>query len=119
MTRHAGTVEIVHTVTGPVAVQHGKDLGPVATVIGTGGALVYGRNPSSMLSGCLYSEDQPDSLRPRDPALLVDRNYLLYAAGLLAQVAPEAAFDIARGSLEPVSNKPEMEGENELRVTSG
>jgi len=119
VTRHAGTVEIVHTVNGPVAAQHGKDLSPVGTVIGTGGALVYGCNPSSILSGCLYSEDEPGSLRPRDPALLVDRNYVLYAAGLLAAAAPEAAFDFARGSLVPVSEKPAKEGENELRVTSG
>jgi hypothetical protein len=69
----------------------------VATVIGTGGPLVHGRNPSSILSGCLYSKDEPDSLRPRDPALLVDQNYVLYAAGLLAKAEPEAAFDFARG----------------------
>jgi uncharacterized protein (TIGR01319 family) len=119
VTRHAGTVEIVHTVNGPVAAQHGKDLCSVATVIGTGGPLVHGRNPSSILSGCLYSKDEPDSLRPRDPALLVDRNYVLYAAGLLAKAEPEAAFDIARGSLEPVSDKSAMEQESELRVTSG
>jgi uncharacterized protein (TIGR01319 family) len=119
VTRHAGTVEIVHTVNGPVAAQRGKDLSPVETVIGTGGALVYGRNPSSILSGSVFSEDEPDSLRPRDPALLVDRNYVLYAAGLLAEAEPEAAFDFARGSLEPVSDKPGKEEENELRVTSG
>jgi len=117
--RHAGTVEIVHTVNGPVAAQRGKDLSPVATVIGTGGALVYGRKPSSILSGCLYSEDEPNSLRPRDPALLVDANYMLYAAGLLAEAEPDAAFDFARLSLEPVSAMSEKEGENELRLTSG
>ncbi len=119
VTRHAGTVEIVHTVNGPVAAQRGKDLSPVATVIGTGGALVYGRNPSSILSGCLYNEDEPGSLRPRDPELLVDKNYLLYAAGLLAEAEPEAAFNFARASLEPVSQKSAKEGENEHRVISG
>jgi len=119
VTRHAGTVEIVHTLNGPVAAQRGKDLSPVATVIGTGGALVYGRNPSSILSGCVYCEDEPGSLRPRNPALLVDKNYLLYAAGLLAEVEPEAAFDFARASLEPVSDNDVKGGKNELRVTSG
>jgi uncharacterized protein (TIGR01319 family) len=119
VTRHAGTVEIVHTLNGPVAAQRGKDLSPVATVIGTGGALVYGRNPSSILSGCVYCEDEAGSLRPRNPALLVDKNYLLYAAGLLAEVEPEAAFDFARASLEPVSDNDVKGGKNELRVTSG
>lgn len=118
VTRHAGTVEIVHTVNGPVAAQLGKDLSPVATVIGTGGALVYGGNPSSILSGCLYSEDEPDSLRPRDAVLLVDKNYVLYAAGLLAEVEPEAAYDFARGSLEQAGKEQSEERANELRVTS-
>jgi hypothetical protein len=111
-------VEIVHTVNGPVAAQLGKDLSPVATVIGTGGALVYGGNPSSILSGCLYSEDEPDSLRPRDAVLLVDKNYVLYAAGLLAEVEPEAAYDFARGSLEQAGKEQSEERANELRVTS-
>ncbi len=119
VTRHAGTVKIVHTLNGPVPVQHGKDLSLVATVIGTGGALVYGRDPSLVLSGCRYSADEPDSLRPRDPALLVDENYLLYAAGLLAQAEPEAAFDLALASLVQVGEKPARKRENERHVTSG
>ena len=118
-TRHAGTVEIVHTVIGPIAAQRGKDLSPVATVIGTGGALVYGRNPSSILSASLYSDDEPSSLRPRDPTLLVDRQYVLYAAGLLAEAEPEAAFDFALASLEPAAQEQSKEGKHELRVTSG
>jgi uncharacterized protein (TIGR01319 family) len=119
VTRHAGTVEIVHTVNGPVAAQRGKDLSSVETVIGTGGALVYGRNPSSILSGSVFSEDEPDSLRPRDPALLVDRNYVLYAAGLLAEAEPETAFDFARSSLEQAGEEQLEEKANELCVTSG
>ena len=35
--RHAGTVSIVQTVTGPVSMQTGKDLSAVETLIGTGG----------------------------------------------------------------------------------
>ena len=37
VTRHAGTHETVYTATGPVTLQRGKDLGDVATIIGTGG----------------------------------------------------------------------------------
>ncbi len=103
VTRHAGTVKIVHTVNGPVATQHGKDLSLLTTVIGTGGALVYGCDPTSILSGCRFSEDEPDSLRPRDPSVLIDRSYILYATGLLAQVEPEAAFDFTLVSLEPAN----------------
>jgi uncharacterized protein (TIGR01319 family) len=119
VTRHAGTVEIIHTVNGPVAAQHGKDLSPVETVIGTGGALVYGRDPSSILSGSLYSEEESGSLRPRDAALLVDRDYVLFAAGLLAEAEPDAAFDFARASLQPAGHESAREDRHELRITSG
>ena len=99
--RHAGTVKIVHTVNGPVTVQQGKDLSGLSTVIGTGGALVYADDPSSILSACRFSDDELDSLRPRDPSLLLDASYLLYATGLMAQIDPEAAFDFTLASLKP------------------
>ena len=125
VSRHAGTVHIVQTVNGPVAAQRGKDLCPVETVIGTGGALVYGRNSSSILEASVYSDDEPGSLRPRAPRLLVDRHYVLYAAGLLAQAEPDAAFDFAVASLElaasepsSANSEPSSEGSHELRITS-
>ena len=122
VTRHAGTVEILHTVNGPVAAQRGKDLSEIATVIGTGGALVFGQSPSSLLEGSLYDEEEPGSLRPRDPALLIDSDYVLYAAGLLAQAEPDAAFDFASRSLAPAGRESAEEDRreegHELRVTS-
>jgi hypothetical protein len=44
----------------------------------------------------------PAQLRPRAPRLAIDGDYLLYAAGLLAQVDPGAAFDCARNHLRIV-----------------
>jgi hypothetical protein len=41
-------------------------------------------------------------LRPRAPRLALDADYLLYAAGLLAQVDPVAAFDCAQRHLRIV-----------------
>ena len=35
------------------------------------------------------------ALRPRAPRLLVDREYLLYACGLLGAVEPQAALELA------------------------
>ncbi len=117
--RHAGTVEIVHTVNGPVAAQRGKDLSAVETVIGTGGALVYGDKPSSILSGSLYSADEPGSLRPREASLLVDKDYVLYAAGLLAVAEPDIAFDIAHRALAPAGKESARKEKDELRLSSG
>lgn len=98
--RHAGTCETVYTSQGPVDMQRGKDLGAVKLVIGTGGALVHARDPVALLEGAVASADEPASLRPKSPRLAIDRHYVLYAAGLLAQVAPEAAFDIASANLQ-------------------
>ncbi len=98
--RHCGTVETVHTVHGPVTVQHGKDLGSVAAVIGTGGAVVASRDPAAVLRMALADPAAPLSLRPRAPQLWLDRHYLLYACGLLAEAEPEAAFELALNHLQ-------------------
>ena len=100
--RHAGTTKVVQTVQGPVTVQTGKDLSKVATVIGTGGPLAHGGAPASILEAALADPAEPFSLRPRAPRLLVDRGYLLYAAGLLATVAPRAAYDLGVSSLQSI-----------------
>jgi len=102
MKRHAGTVETVYTAQGPVQVQRGKDLSAVKHVIGTGGAIVHARDPASVLAAACADARDPQSLRPRAPRLCLDADYMLYAAGLLAQVDPAAAFDCARRGLRIV-----------------
>lgn len=103
--RHAGTSKTVQTVQGPVMVQTGKDLTGLATVIGTGGPLAHGATPVTVLEAARADPAQPFSLRPAAPRLLVDGDYMLYAAGLLAAVEPAAAFALALGSLQPVGTK--------------
>jgi len=99
--RHAGTLETVYTAAGAATVQHGKNLTGVATVIGTGGALAHARKPLSILASLTADPNDPLSLRPRAPRFLLDRDYLLYACGLLASVAPETAYDLALATLQP------------------
>lgn len=105
MTRHAGTRETVYTAQGPVQVQRGKDLTKVGLVIGTGGAIVHARDAAAILQVVLASASEPGSLRPRAPQLAVDAHYLLYAAGLLAQVEPVIAFDLAESHLQIVNRE--------------
>lgn len=100
--RHAGTVETVFTVTGPVTVQHGKDLGNIETVIGTGGALVHSPDPRSILEVVQADGENPFSLRPRHPKYYLDTQYVLYACGLLSQSEPDIALDLALGHLKPL-----------------
>lgn len=97
--RHAGSVETVYTAQGPVQMQRGKDLGDVRWLIGTGGAIVHARDPAAVLRVACADPAAPQQLRPRAPRLALDADYLLYAAGLLAQVNPQAAFDCARNHL--------------------
>lgn len=103
--RHAGTIETVFTATGPVTVQHGKDLSAVATVIGTGGPLVHSPDPRKILETALANPAEPFSLRPRRPRLLLDRDYMLYACGLLAAVDPDAALDLALKHVTPLNQE--------------
>jgi uncharacterized protein (TIGR01319 family) len=105
MQRHAGTIETVYTAQGPVQVQRGKDLAAVAWLIGTGGAIVHARDPAAILCVACAGAHDARSLRPRAPRLAVDGDYLLYAAGLLAQVDPVAAFDCVRNHLR-ILNEP-------------
>lgn len=103
--RHCGAVETVYTVTGPVTVQHGKDLSNVNAVIGTGGAVVGSRDPRAVLTMALADPAEPLSLRPKKPRLLLDRHYLLYACGLLGAVEPQVALELALSHLEPLDQE--------------
>lgn len=103
--RHCGTVETVHTVHGAVTVQHGKDLSGINAVIGTGGAIVASRDPRAVLEMALFDPREPLSLRPKVPRLLLDREYLLYACGLLAAAEPLAALELALKHLEPLAEE--------------
>jgi uncharacterized protein (TIGR01319 family) len=107
--RHCGTADTVYTVTGPVAVQHGKDLSEVSAVIGTGGALVHSPDPRSVLEMALADPAMPRSLRPKAPKLLLDRHYLLYACGLLGTVEPQAALELALANLDPMERSTSIE----------
>lgn len=96
MERHSGTLETSWTPMGAIYIQHGKDLTEVPYLIGTGGVIVAHPNPKEILQGALYKQDQPTVLRPKDPKLLLDKEYILAAVGLLAEVQPTAALRLAK-----------------------
>ncbi|MDE2208099.1 MAG: glutamate mutase L [Betaproteobacteria bacterium] len=101
MKRHCGSVETVYTAFGPATAQTGKDLSGVEVVVGTGGVIAHSRAPLELLETVVADPTEPESLRPRDPRFLVDREYLLYACGLLAGAEPEAALELALKYLKP------------------
>ncbi|HBI26175.1 MAG TPA: MutL protein, partial [Peptococcaceae bacterium] len=86
---------------GKFWVQRGKDLTKVDSLVGTGGALVYADDPESLLVDGLRLDD-PLSLTPRQPQLILDHEYLLYAIGLLAEGYPEVAEILIQETLMPL-----------------
>ncbi|MGH7661547.1 MAG: methylaspartate mutase accessory protein GlmL [Vulcanimicrobiaceae bacterium] len=107
--RHAGTIETVYTAIGPVQVQHGKDLTRIKTVVATGGAPIHLGERDALLSASKGDPKDPRSLRPREPQLYLDRDYLLFAVGLLAAVEPQAALALARRSITPADRVPQVQ----------
>lgn len=103
--RHCGALKTVYTPTGPVTVQHGKDLRRVEAVIGTGGVLAASPDARAILKRALADAREPLALKPVAPRLLLDREYLLYACGLLQSVEPQAALELALGHLIAVDQE--------------
>lgn len=96
MERHAGTLETAWTPMGAMYIQHGKDLTQVPYLVGTGGVIVNHPNPGEILQGALYKQEQPTVLRPQKPRMMLDKDYILAAVGLLAEVKPTAALKLAK-----------------------
>ena len=93
VTRHAGTVERIYSPTGFVDVLKGKDLRDIKTVVGVGGVLV-----NSAQAGAILGLEQ-EGLLPMAPRLMLDTNYIMAAAGLLADVRPDLAARLLTNSL--------------------
>ena len=91
--RHAGRSKVVVSPEGRVVERSGKDLREVDLMVGSGGVLRHG-GPDAVRRVLLPSTgDAFDGgwQLPRDPRVVVDRDYVLAAAGLLAEEHPVAA----------------------------
>lgn len=99
ITRHSGTMLLSRGAAGPpTLVREGPDLREVSKVLGTGGVFANREDGEWVLREAL-ARRAPRSLAPREPALAVDRNYVLAAAGLLATLDPDAALRLLRREL--------------------
>ena len=85
--------------------QYGKNLLDVKTVIGVGGIFRYGENPERVLPAAKFDMKHPESLRPLNPDYYIDKNYIVYAVGLLSQDHPDEALRIAKKYLVPVDKQ--------------
>jgi uncharacterized protein (TIGR01319 family) len=94
--RHCGKVKLVPGPLGEIVLQEGKDLSDIRCVVGTGGPIVFARDPKAVLKKILFRADAPHMLRPKEALLHIDSAYALYAMGLLSQQEPERALRIMK-----------------------
>lgn len=102
--RHAGIIETVYTPFGGTFIQTGKDLTGIRFVIGTGGPIIHSNNPKMVLEGMIFDNFNPSRLKPCNPVFLVDKQYIMYALGLLGEKYPEKAVRMMKryvGKLTP------------------
>jgi len=98
--RHAGRVEHSYN-KNCQNIQIGKDLSEVTKVIGTGGILVYNRDPLNIFKAIEKSESDTGALLPKRIESYLDTEYVLYSAGLLKEIDEDAAFEIMTNSIKP------------------
>ena len=92
--RHAGRQQVRFDDDGRVVERGGKDLRDVGALVGSGGVLRQngeGFASAVLARGCDVGGSR-GWLLPRRPRLLVDRDYVLAAAGLLVGEHPQAAW---------------------------
>jgi uncharacterized protein (TIGR01319 family) len=100
--RHVGTLSEHFLPMGFCHIQEGKDLTALPTLIGTGGAFRYLKERRQALSEALYRTEEPFLLRPRSPRMYVDRCYIMWAMGLVAELSPTWALKLMKDNLEEV-----------------
>jgi uncharacterized protein (TIGR01319 family) len=90
--RHAGRSKVVVSPEGRVVERTGKDLREVELLVGSGGVLRHGRaGVAERVFAGSVGEVEGGWQLPRRPEVVVDTDYVLAAAGLLAAHHPEAA----------------------------
>jgi uncharacterized protein (TIGR01319 family) len=89
-------------------VQRGKDLTGVKAVVGTGGPLAFSSDPWMILQGaCAGDRAKHNLLKPLSPTYFIDSRYILYAVGLISEVAPKEALVIAKKYVKPLASSKE------------
>jgi uncharacterized protein (TIGR01319 family) len=96
--RHAGRSRVVVSPEGRVVERTGQDLREVDLLVGSGGVLRHGRPgvAGRVLAGSIGADFEGGWQLPRRARLVVDTDYVLAAAGLLADRHPVAAYRLVR-----------------------
>jgi len=96
--RHVGKKKKILTYRGEREVIEGKDLTAVRWVIGTGGALARLGRGVEMLQEAFRKKPSDLLLPGGEINYLIDRDYIMAAAGLMGLISPEAALKMMGSS---------------------
>jgi uncharacterized protein (TIGR01319 family) len=97
--RHAGVVGKEYN-SGCHLIQRGKNLTELRLIVGTGGVIVNGDKATGILKNAVAAESESGRvLLPENLDVLVDRDYVLFAAGLLREHDEAASLAVAKKSL--------------------
>ncbi|MGE5486101.1 MAG: GlmL-related ornithine degradation protein [Ignavibacteriales bacterium] len=98
VSRHAGRIRHLYGPAGRTTVAEGKDLSRVKWIVGTGGALTRLQGGAAVLRE-LSGGGHRDALYPRSAEVLIDRDYIMAACGVLGMRFPQEAVALMRHSL--------------------
>jgi uncharacterized protein (TIGR01319 family) len=107
--RHVGRRERIVAREGQAWVHYGKDLRDTPIVMGTGGVFVHNPFAGYILSQPAPSDSAVQSLRPKNPKMFLDAEYVLYAVGLLAKDYPEIGLQLFKSCMKPILRHPAVE----------
>lgn len=92
LSRHAGVLQVEAKVGGIRVVPTGRDLRRASVIVATGGVFRHVDDAESVLADALEKATEKGALvPPPSTPVLVDRSYVLWAAGLLGASRPDAA----------------------------
>jgi len=96
--RHSGRQQVVFSPDGRLVERSGKDLREVDLLVGSGGVLRHNSDAAGRAVIAAGTGDRVAGgwLVPRAPRVVIDRDCVLAAAGLLANEHPRAAYALVR-----------------------
>lgn len=94
--RHAGVLSYQRQPTGGVLRATGRDLRAATCFIGTGGIFAHAAEGYRALRSALETARERGALVPKNPTVITDKRYLIWAIGLLESQRADAGLPLAR-----------------------
>mgnify|MGYP001940134376 CR=1 FL=1 len=98
--RHAGKFRYVYGPSGRQTLAEGKDLSTVKYIIGTGGALTHMKNAPEVLKDIKRDRHSMQLLPKNEPKVLIDKQYIMSALGVLSMKHEQAAARLLAQTLD-------------------